>query len=57
MSFTEMNKNRDYFKRQWMEAKKTKDKAPSEEILTEAIYIKYWKNYGKKEYKYFAAYT
>ena len=37
MSFTEMNKNRDYFKRQWMEAKKTKDKAPSEEILTEYI--------------------
>jgi len=37
MSFTEMNKNREYFKRQWMEAKGTKDKAPSDEVITEYI--------------------
>ena len=36
MSFTEMNNSRDFFKQQWMEAKKTK-KPPSEEALTDYI--------------------
>ena len=36
MNFTTMNKNRDFFKRQWMESKKT-DKPPSEEVLTSYI--------------------
>ena len=35
MAYTEMNKNRQFYSRKWMEAKKTKDKAPSDEILTE----------------------
>jgi len=35
MSFTEMNKNREYFKRQWMKAHGTKEKVPSDEVITE----------------------
>ena len=36
MSFTEMNKSREYFKNQWMEAKNTQ-KPPSEDVLTSYI--------------------
>jgi hypothetical protein len=33
MAYTEMAKNPDFFRRQWMESKKTKDKTPTDEVL------------------------